>query len=370
MKFDLKILEEYVKEANVCCEKHPLEDLYLYGYSSEADSRKRRWDEISVHCRGMILNKYGEVVERPFPKFWTYRQYLSEGIVLLSENKMLKIPKGKFRILEKMDGTMVTLYWINNKPYLATQRSFTNVKAIEATKILYEKYQHLFDRFDKNYTYVFEAIYPETKVLIDYGQRRELVLIGMIEKLTGLQKPLPDIGFPSCKDYTEEFGHISNFDDLVNLDIPNVEGFVIYFEDGQMMKLKFPWYKEAHRLLDFFLHKERTSMAKWARLTEILEKKSHTISTVDVWAALKKGDDALLSIKQNVPSFYYLMGLDYWLTQQAEQILFQHKLKKSWNLIEPKQSIQYFDFDERFKHPHLYETNVWKWEDRYLKHFK
>ncbi|MCL2682251.1 MAG: T4 RnlA family RNA ligase [Bacteroidales bacterium] len=367
MNFDLKVLEKYVQDKNICCEKHPSEELYLYGYALNSETK---WDEISVHCRGIILNEFGDVVERPFPKFWTYRQYLSKNTVLLSENKVLKIPKCKFRILEKIDGTMVTLYWINDKPYLATQRSFTNIKAVEATKLLYGKYQHLFDKFDKNYTYVFEAIYPETKVLIDYGQRRELVLIGMIDKSTGVQKSLPDVGFPLCKDYTDEFGHINNFDDLVNLDLPNQEGFVIHFEDGQMMKLKFPWYKEAHKLLDFFVKKDQISMIKRAKLTEILKKNVHPISTIDIWTALKAGDDNLFTIKQNIPDFYYLMGLDYWLTQQAERILSEYKLKKSWDLVKPEHSIEYFDFDERFEQSHIYETVVWKWEDRYIKHFK
>lgn len=256
MKFDLRILEKYVNETTMCCEKHPCGQFYLYGYYSDHVTKQPTvWDEISKHCRGLILDVYGNIVERPFPKFWTFCQYLSKSMVLLSENRIFKIPSGKFRILEKIDGTMVTLYWRNDKPYLATQRSFTNPKAIESTKLLYEKYSHLFSRLNKSYTYIFEAVYPETKVLIDYGEMRELYLIGVIDKVSGFPLELPDIGFPLCHDYTREYGHITDFNSLVDLNLPNQEGFVVYFQNGEMMKLKFPWYQTAHRVLDSCIHK-------------------------------------------------------------------------------------------------------------------
>ena len=245
MKFDHSVLQHYVKETFICYEKHPFADLHIYGYYESPDAPVV-WDDISKNCRGIILDGSGNVVELPFEKFWTFKQYISDDLVLLNDNRIMQIPQGKFRITEKVDGTMVTLYWVDEKPYLATQRSFTNVKAIEATKILYEKYSHLFNTFNKRYTYVFEAIYPETKVLIQYGDTRDLILIGMIDKETGKPVPVQEIGFRICKDYTPLYGNITDFDDLAALNLPNQEGFVIYFDNGDMMKLKFPWYKNAH----------------------------------------------------------------------------------------------------------------------------
>lgn len=364
MNFDLKELNSYVDNTIICREKHPNANLYIYGYYTSL-TLPTIWDEISIHCRGMIVDALGNVLEHPFNKFWTFKQYLNKYTVLLNDNQIMKIPEGDFRIIEKIDGTMCTLYWINNKPYLATQRSFTNPKALEATKILYEKYNHLFSKLDKKYTYIFEAVYPESKVLIDYGNTRDLFLIGMIDKKSDIPLELPDIGFPRAKDYTKKYAHIKNFNDLIALNLPNQEGFVIYLSDGKMMKLKFPWYQEAHRLLGLIIQKDFAYFRMHKELITIFGKEKKVINTIDVWNALCKKDYSLNSIYANVPSYYFLMGFEYWVNAQKNKILNGVKYKHQ-RLAKPNE-IDVFDFEERSKKPHVYESTVWNWEKRYLK---
>ena len=374
MKFDLEVLNKYVQESDICCEKHPEADLYIYGYYT-VSRRNIKWDEVNKHCRGMIVDSKGEVVEHPFMKFWTFKQYLSNDLILLSEDQIFRIPKHcNYRILEKVDGTMCTLYWIGDKPYLATQRSFTNVKARLATDILYEKYSHTFTKFNRNYTYIFEAIYPETKVLIDYGDTRDLYLIGIINKKTGESMPLEDIGFPRCRDYTPQYGHLKDFNDLINLDLPNQEGFVIHFENGQLLKLKFPWYQKAHKLLDFILNKDRAILRKKIELAEMLGKKIlvRNISSLDVWSALKKGDRQLDTVKRWVTNSHRMMGFEIWLEDVLSEIERSFIAEKERTGLPDKEvmerirpeTIQYFDLDKRQESPHVYETNIWKWEER------
>lgn len=370
MKFDINLLKEYCDKTTMCYEKHPSQDLYIFGYYSGVYPQKPTvWDDISIHCRGLILDGDGNVIERPFPKFWTYRQYLSSHSILLSEDRIIKIPNGNFRILEKVDGTMVTLYWVDDKPYLATQRSFTNIKAIEATKLLYAKYSHLFDKFDRRFTYIFEAVYPETTVLIDYGDIRDLYLIGMINKESGEPMELPDIGFPKSRDYTMEYGHINNFDDLVSLNLPNQEGFVAYFENGLMMKLKFPWYQEAHKILDYFIRQDRVAFSRFETLANIFHFQYRKITIKDVENSLNQGDEDLLELKNAVPGFYYLMGYEYWLNAVKASIIYRDKDMFSIGLNALRISIPLvFDVETRMKEPHIYETSVWNWSQRYIKH--
>lgn len=362
MKFDTKKLNSYIGHTSICCEKHPTEDLFIYGYYTDAITKRPHvWNSTTVHCRGLILDSNGNVIEHPFPKFWTFKQYLSQKMILLNENRVAAIPQGKFRITEKIDGTMTTLYWVKDTPYLATQRSFTNPRAIEATKILHSKYSHLFGNFDRNLTYIFEAIYPETKVLIDYGEQRDLYLIGIIDKKTGLPTPLKDIGFPMCKDYTSAYGHINNFHDLENLNLPNQEGFVLYFKNGFMLKIKFPWYKEAHHVFDKLISSDAEKFINYQRLRSIMRIPPTVITKNDVEKAIKSGDNDLITIRNLVPDEYYAMGFDYWLEKTKQSILDS----KEQNPV-PKT----FDITERIKQPHIYETPIWKWEQRHLKIFK
>jgi len=360
MKFDHSVLQRYVKDTFICHEKHPFADLHIYGYYTASDN-VHVWDDISKYCRGVILDGKGKVVEMPFMKFWTFRQYLTDKILLLNDGQIFRIPSDKFRITEKVDGTMVTLYWIKDRPYLATQRSFTNVKAIEATKILYEKYSHLFSVFDRSKTYVFEAIYPETKVLINYGDMRDLVLIGVINKETGKPEKIPmNIGFRTCRDYTAIYGHIRDLEELAALDIKNQEGFVLYYEDGSMVKLKFPWYNRAHSLLDKFMKSEIQSVALYKELSGIMNKAKMQVITIDdVRASMSKGMTDFEDIRMQVPSFYYFMGFDYWLH------LMKDMLKYDIKPLFPQP--EYFDFEERMQKSNVYETMIWKWENRFLK---
>ncbi|SEA10158.1 RNA ligase [Segatella bryantii] len=365
MKFDVNTLNKYVEETIVCCEKHPNADLYIYGYYSSTD-KPTVWDEISIHCRGMIVNGQGEVMEHPFTKFWTYKQYLNKYTVLLNDNQIFKIPKGNFRILEKIDGTMCTLYWIGEKPYLATQRSFTNPKAIEATKILYEKHSDVIGKLNKNYTYIFEAVYLESDVLIDYGNTRDIFLIGMIDKVTGMPIELPDLGFPKARDFTKKYGHIRDFDELAALNLPNQEGFVLYFENGQMMKLKFPWYLEAHKSLDRMVAGDFKLYRNQLLLKQQLGLKEHYICNLDIWKALKNGDQELHSITSQIPSYYYLMSFEYWLKKTEKRLKKDFSQKKDWNLCKPK-VVDIFNIDDRMDKAHIYESTVWNWKKRYLK---
>lgn len=367
MKFNIEKLNEYVENTIVCVEKHPNTDLFIYGYFQE-DNKARVWDNISIHCRGMIVDSDGNVVEHPFKKFWTFKQYLSKNMILLNDNQIKRIPEGKFRILEKVDGTMCTLYWIDDKPYLATQRSFTNSKALEATRILYEKHLKDIPKLDKRYTYIFEAVYPESNVLIDYGDTRDLYLIGMIDKKTYMPMELPDIGFPKAHDYTSEYGHITNLNELAALNLPNKEGFVLYFENGEMVKLKFPWYQEAHSQLDSMIACHQKFYRKQHELRNKLGIKERVITNFDVWSELSSGDYDLLSLRNSVPSYYYLMGFESWLKKVKDTILANKDIYKvrNWDALKPKIEDR-FDIEYRYEHPHIYESIVIDWKKRYLK---
>lgn len=357
MEFNLDLLKKYADETFICYEKHPTADRYIFGYYS-GDFKPIVWNKVTKHCRGIILDGKGKVIEHPFMKFWTFKQYLSKDTILLNDNQIMKLPRGKIKIMEKIDGTMCTLYWIGNQPYLATQRSFTNPKAQEATKILYDKYKHTFQRF-----YIFEAVYPESNVLIDYGTTRDLFLIGKVDKKTGMPCDIDEMGFPMAKDYTKEYGHITDFNELISLNLPNQEGFVIYLENGNMLKLKFPWYQEAHRILDSILNLDRKLYLKVKELRQVLHAPTPSITSADVYKALQDKDCHLNSILRNVPSYFYMMGFENWLQNVKNRFV---ETKGGINRIQDK-TMEVFDIDERMKTPNVYETSVINWKKRYLK---
>ena len=136
-----------------------------------------------------------------------------------------------------------------------------------------------------------------------------------------------------------------------------------------MMKLKFPWYEDAHRILDYYLYQDKMAFFRFRDMANIFHFQYRKISIKDVEAALNQGDNELLELRTAVPSFYYLMGYDYWLNSIKANLLNQED-----NVISVSNSAltvpfsPIFDIEMRIAAPHIYETSVWKWEQRYIKH--
>ncbi len=228
-----ELLRQMLDERFVMVQKHPDAELFIYNYTNKAQY-DRVWNEITLQCRGLILDAGLHIVARPFKKFFNLEEVPAD-----------EIPDEPFEAYEKIDGSLGILYWLDDKPYIATRGSFISGQAIMATKILNERYQHTFDKLDRNATYLFEIIYPGNKIVVDYGDRNDLVLLAVIENITGTDLPLPDIGFPVVKKYEG----INDLSLLKSLEEENREGFVIKFKSGLRVKVKFAEYLRLHRII-------------------------------------------------------------------------------------------------------------------------
>jgi hypothetical protein len=375
MKFDRKRLEYYLQgaESQFCVEKHPDADLYIYGY----DSRKQNkiiWDNFNINMRGLIVDAKGNVQAMSFKKFFAFRNYISQKVIALSEGNTLRLPQENYTITEKVDGTLGLLYWINDIPYIATQRSFKAVNAQRASQILHHKYSHLFDKLDKNKSYIFEVLFPESRVLINYGNREDLILIGVIDKTTGKEEsPLHfDIGFPTVKDYTQELRHIANFDELKRLNIPNVEGFVItYLESGLKIKLKFPWYEEVHDTMNEIIHYSIKVQQARSLFNRLMNIDRNLLSNLIIWEYLqhRKSEGEIL---RKIPYYYHFYDFESWLNAQIRHLTEKYNTlkqnnstlteKEIWEQIKP-QNIEYFDIEKRINQPQ-YSSIMWKFIER------
>jgi RNA ligase len=228
-----QLLQQMLDERLVIVQKHPAAELFIYNYTNKAQY-ERVWNEITLQSRGLILDADLNVVARPFKKFFNLEE-LPQG----------EIPDEPFEAYEKIDGSLGILYWLNNIPYIATRGSFISDQALHATKILHEKYPQTFDKIDRNATYLFEIIYPGNKIVVDYGDKDDLVLLAVINNATGDDLPLPDIGFPIVKKYDG----INDLNLLKTLEEGNKEGFVIRFKSGLRVKVKFTEYLRLHRII-------------------------------------------------------------------------------------------------------------------------
>ena len=244
---NLNKIKKMVKEKYISVQKHPEADYYIYNYTQKAQFDKV-WNEETTMCRGLILDSKGEILQRPFKKFFNLSEHDSD--------EKPDIPNEPFDVYEKMDGSLGILYFYNGMPFIATRGSFTSEQAIEGTKILRQKYQNVI--FNPLYTYLFEIIYPENKIVVNYGKERDLYLLACIATETGEEAldsattyGWQDFGprnkFPTPKKYN--YTSIEEITKLMSSGTGEDEGFVIKFKGGMRVKIKYDEYVRLHRLI-------------------------------------------------------------------------------------------------------------------------
>lgn len=242
MIVDLKKLQKYIDDRLVSVQKHPEEELYIYNYTKKCQFA-REWDGITRMCRGLITDAEGKVVSRPFDKFFNLDEFPDQ------------VPSNvRFNAYDKFDGSLGILYKRPDGEYqIATRGSFTSDQAVKGTEILssvayHGGYQDTKEFCDKlfnteTFTFLFEIIYPENRIVVDYGSDQKLVFLGARGIDTGIFYT-PD-WFPNIRAWFESAEKVENHEQSRE----NSEGVVLYYENGFMCKVKYDEYVRLHRLI-------------------------------------------------------------------------------------------------------------------------
>lgn len=240
MKIDLNKINELIKQGYINKNDHPTLPISIYNYTPKAQY-DQYWCEETLMCRGLVLDADGNIIARPFKKFFNYEEVLNE------------IPNEEFECFEKMDGSLGIIFKYNCEIIVSTRGSFISDQAIKAKEILnkYPEFISLVMNNEPAATYLVEILYPDNRIVINYGTDEKLVLLAIIYNETGLEFPY---AFWSNTDFLDipivtKYDGLKDFNKIKELNLENKEGFVILFKNGFRMKLKFADYVELHRKL-------------------------------------------------------------------------------------------------------------------------
>jgi RNA ligase len=240
--FDILDFHAALDAGYIDVKKHPTEMLWIANYTDKAQF-ERVWTPVTKQCRGLIFDFYNEIVARPFPKFFN-----------LGEVERDMLPGGTIRVMEKMDGSLGILYQERTtrhqpKYAIATRGSFDSDQARHATALLRQKYPWF--EPTPGFTYLFEIIYPENRIVVDYAGEDNLYLLDIIDNETGrsaLHYGPVRAAWTGPIAQTYEYRSIT--DVLAAEPKTNAEGFVVHFaRDESRVKIKFDEYVRLHRLL-------------------------------------------------------------------------------------------------------------------------
>jgi RNA ligase len=310
---DVDELNALIADGHINVQKHPDLDIYIYNYSKVAQFVWRTikdWPETAKICRGLIADADGYVLARPFAKFFNMEQHPRSDLVFSKP----------FTVTEKMDGSLGIMYPVPEptkygyKRYqIATRGSFASDQALEANKILEEKYAdvvHNLDGYDHlaimedgkmhPVTALFEIIYPGNRIVRDYRGVRDLYMLAAIDVATGEDVVFRDRAWPwpIAKEYTAVTCHPRDIrENLGAAEAEDAEGFVLCFDYPKGKKTRV-----------------KVKLEEYCRLHRIVT----GVSSKTVWEYLKEGKD-FKELLERVPDEFY-----NWVRSTQQALIRQH----------------------------------------------
>ena len=226
------------------------------------------WDDITILARGLIVDaETGCIVATPFPKFFNLGE------------RGIGIPNLPFEAFEKLDGSLIIAFHHAGRWRAATKGAFDSEQATWA--------QARLDAVDPSAlipgtTYLFEAIYPENRIVVRYADSA-LVMLAAYDAC-GREFTHDDVSVAG-RSIGCRVAQRRRFDSIPAMvahvaELPrDDEGLVIRFSDGLRLKLKGAEYRRVHALI--------------SRCTPLA-----------MWEAMLAGDD-LAAIRRDLPEEFW-----------------------------------------------------------------
>ena len=317
MKYNLSDISDYLEGNYVIAQRHPTLPLLIYNYSRTTQF-SGIWDDITLNCRGLVLDLEGNVIAKPFPKFFNYEEHTAEG------SKLPPIPNESFEVYEKMDGSLGIIFHYEGEWLIATRGSFASEQAIKGKEMLHKLNK---SALIPGYTYLAEIIYPENRIVVDYGVEEKLVVLGAYNNETGKEVDVEEMANEGWEVVMKYKTWGEDWETLKKEISKDTEGYVIRFSGGMRMKIKGDEYVRLHRILTNF-------------------------STKDIWELLKNGEP-LEPFLERVPDEF-----DVWVKEVVRDLQTRYDTILNdyrtilFNIWHPDKKL-FAEYAKRYPHPSL-----------------
>jgi hypothetical protein len=213
-------------------------------------------ERIVQEARGLILEKdTWEVMSLPFYKFFNN-----------GEGHAAKIDWSTAHILEKLDGSLITLYWDwNKKEWFAATTGTAEGEGEVNNKlgttfndlfwsVVKEKYNFDESKLDKDYNYMFELTTPYNIVVKPHGESSATLLavrnrLNLKELPYGSLKDISNmLNVPLVKRYDLNGGNVGELLRTFEQMSWHEEGYVVVDGNFNRIKVKNPAYVAVHHL--------------------------------------------------------------------------------------------------------------------------
>ncbi len=220
-----------------------VEGEYLLLNYTEQAVYARAWNAVERVSRGLILHwPSATLVARPFAKFYNLGE--------MPETAIANLPPAAPEVTVKLDGSLGVGWWQGDEYRIATRGSFSSEQAQWATAFVRRQYDTR--TFPRDTTLLFEIIYPQNQIVINYGGEEALYLIGAMT-LDGYDYPYAELEQLAAR-YRFPLVARAEFADIPGLlelaaNSSGVEGWVLRYPNGLRVKVKTSEYLRLHKLV-------------------------------------------------------------------------------------------------------------------------
>ena len=225
---------------------------YMLGTSQTFPAIVDEYAAIRRECRGIIFDaETGDILRRPFHKFFNLNEREDTSI----ENVDFLFPHA---VLDKLDGSMIAPFLVGDRMIWGTKMGETDVAQpvmeFVAANPKYDEFRYL---IGSGFTPIFEWCSNKQRIVLDHPED-SLTLLAIREIQTGeyvsfefLKSVAKVYGVPVVKQY-DTIKDINQFLERTRGQ-SNIEGYVIRFNTGHMIKVKTDWYVALHKIKEQLL---------------------------------------------------------------------------------------------------------------------
>jgi RNA ligase len=269
------------RDARLVTEQRSATGLSLYCYTQSC-VYDAQWNEVTRIARGLILDVQREaVIATPFPKFFN------------AFERGESVPDLPFETFEKVDGSLIIIFWHDDAWRTATKGAFASVQAQWAAARL--KTCDL-SGLRRGTTYLAEAVYADNRIVVRYAEEALVLLAaydhsGQELSYDALRTTGEGLGWRVATRHS--YGSVAELLATAKDLSREAEGFVVRFSDGLRLKIKGDEYRRIHALIS-------------------------RVTPLGMWEVMLAGDD-LEKLRRDIPE-------EFWVDFDAIVAVLQQRL--------------------------------------------
>jgi RNA ligase len=285
----------------------------------------------ALECRGIAFDPDGKIISRPLHKFFNVGEHADLALDdLLKRDDIVCV-------FDKLDGSMIATAWVDGALAWRSKKSFGSPVVRLAQQFLALPENANIVAFSeavaaRRMTAIFELTHPEARIVVK-PEKPQLQLLHVRDNVSGqyvmldaehdIHRMIEEHNIPKVHRYAG-----AAFPRLMSsiMELEGCEGYVAQFANGDMVKIKCPWYVKRHKCMTGLRERDIAAFALAGELDDIkqtLREMEFDLSVIEAVEARVK--DKVLEVVNEVEAVYQASaGMDRksFAIKHKEHVLF------------------------------------------------